>query len=209
MPPFCAASNHTLYIYMEDDLELTWSALKAWAHDESLLAPLGFHRGFVRVESAQWDGNLMAFDQMNRVSVSAEDSGTLSVAASNSAEFSHLSGNATAHFVHLSVSYMAMWLAMHDQVGEWLLSPEWGIAGEALRAQIREEAAWNLYTIASKEFEPRKRGFERSLVVPYNPYTSKVAHSAMLPHLSNNYCAKSAASEGVFCTIRFDDVLVE
>ena len=195
---------------MEDDLQLTWSALEAWAYDESLLAPLGFHRGFVRMEHAQWDGRMMAFDQTRTISVSSDDSAVLHIAASRAAESSYLSGNATAHFVHLGNSYMAMWMATHHQFADWLLSPEWGIEGKASVEHIREEAAWNLYTIGSKDFKPGKNGFESSLVVPYNPLTSKLAYIGMLPHLSNNYCARSAAAKEAghqFCKIPFDDVL--
>lgn len=53
----------------------------------------------------------MAFDQTRKISVSSDDSAVLSIAASGAAEFSHLSGNATAHFVHLANSCMAVWLA--------------------------------------------------------------------------------------------------
>ena len=54
---------------MEDDVGLSWPALEAWAYDESLLAPMGLHRGFVRVQPAQWDGSLIANDQVYTTSL--------------------------------------------------------------------------------------------------------------------------------------------
>ena len=195
---------------MEDDLQLTWAALQAWAHDESLLAPRGFHRGFVRVEHAQWDGAIMAFDQERTVSISASNCGVLQIAASGEHEYTHFSGNTTAHFVHLDNSYMAMWLATRQQVAEWLPAPEWSSDTNGLTGGIREDAAWNLYNIESRQFKKGKDGFQRSLVVPYDPNTYTIAHIAMLPHLSNNYCNReSAAAEAtqLFCRIRFEDLL--
>ena len=63
------AGRHTLFMYIEDDSGLSWPALKAWARDESLLKPLGLHRGFVRVQPSQWDGKLIANDQLGPVSL--------------------------------------------------------------------------------------------------------------------------------------------
>ena len=193
---------------MEDDLELTWSALQAWAHDEHLLAPLGFHRGFVRVELAQWDGNIMALDQTVPLSIVSEDSPVLSVEAPMPGQSIHLSGNATASFVRLQNSYMAMWLASRSQVAEWFQAPEWSAKLNGQNGLIREDAAWNLYTVERNLFQKEKHG--RSLVVPYDPSTARIADVAMLPHISNNYCNRESADAEAphpFCRVRFADVL--
>ena len=111
----CAAANYTLFVYMEDDLELTWAALQAWALDESLLAPLGYHRGFVRTEVAQWDGSIMAPDQVKHTSLSRKPSPVLSIAAPTATGLTHPSKNA-ADFVHIHSTYMAMWLGSRNQL---------------------------------------------------------------------------------------------
>lgn len=205
---FVADKNHTLFVYMEDDLELTWPALQAWAYDESLLAPRGFHRGFVRVEVAQWDGKMMAFDQTERLSVASDDSPIMAFAAEVPAEHTHLSGNTTASFVRLQSSYMAMWLASRSQLAEWFRAPQWSAALNGHHDMIREDAAWNLYTIKRNHFRRQKHKY--SLLVPYDPSTATVAKIAMLPHLSNTYCSREAHDAEVshpFCKIRFEDII--
>ena len=167
-----AGRNHTLFVYMEDDLELTWSALEAWAYDESLLAPMGFHRGFVRVETAQWNGDIMALDQTEPVSVTLDDSRVLSIAISVPAEHVHISGDMTANFVRLQSSYMAMWLGSHSQVAEWFQAPEWNARLNGHGGLIREDAARNLYTIDNNQF--RRKEHESSLMVPFSPRTVTV-----------------------------------
>ena len=50
---------------------LSWPALEAWAHDETLLVPMGLHRGFVCVQPSQWDGTLITMDQLTNTSLGA------------------------------------------------------------------------------------------------------------------------------------------
>ena len=208
-----AAANYALFVYMEDDLHLTWPALQAWAYDEGLLAPLGFHRGFVRTEVAHWDGHIMAFEQPNTVSIPSsgqfdDDNSVLRVASPMQAEHIHLSGNAMAQFVRLHDSYMAMWLGSRTQVAEWLQAPEWSARLNRHGGLIREDAAWNLYTVERGRFKKEKHKY--SLLVPYAPRTATIAKIATLPHLSNIYCSRETADAEAphsWCRIRFKDVL--
>ena len=95
-------------------MELTWPALRAWAADESL---------FVCVETAQWDGRLIANDQLHNVSLSTAGA-DVSIAPSL-----HGDAHGTAsHFVHLASSYQAMWVASRMQLALWMRGPEWGAA---------------------------------------------------------------------------------
>ena len=193
---------------MEDDLELTWSALEAWAYDENLLAPRGFHRGFVRVEVAQWDGKMMAIDQIEQLSVTPDDSPIMAFAAEVPTEHMHLSGNTSASFVRPQSSYMAMWLASRSQLAEWFEAPQWSAKLNGHDGMIREDAAWNLYTVKRNHFRRQKHKY--SLLVPYDPGTATVTEIAMLPHLSNNYCSREAHDAEVshpFCRIRFEDMI--
>lgn len=207
---YVAAGDHSLFIYMEDDLELTWPALQAWAHDESILAPLGYHRGFVRVEFGQTDGRLMTVDQPSPTQVGHDSAATLNVSLWSGREQMHHTGNITAHFVHLTTSYMAMWLASRQQLSEWLLTPQWSVTnGDGYPLMIRETAAWSLYHIKNDEFHKGKRDFKQTLVVPFDPHTSRIANIAKLQHLSNNYCMIEEPPEGAACTIAFDDVLTK
>ena len=97
------------------------------AQDEETLAPLGFHRGFVRTEIAQWSGEVMAFDQVDHVSVGSENSPVLGISRGHSSQAmkQELPGNNTLHFVQLETAYMAMWLASRQQLAAWIKTEEW------------------------------------------------------------------------------------
>ena len=84
--PFACADDHSLFINMEYDLKLTWPALEAWAHDETLLMPMGLHRGFVRVQPSQWDGSLITMDQLNNTSLSSGNAISIPYASRHSNE---------------------------------------------------------------------------------------------------------------------------
>lgn len=43
-------ANYTAFIFLENDLVLTWDALVAWAQDTALLEPYGLKRSFFRTE---------------------------------------------------------------------------------------------------------------------------------------------------------------
>lgn len=215
----CAAENtlytrHTLFIHMEDDLFLRWGALKAWARDEALLAPLGFHRGLIRTEYAHWDGALMAFDQAAHTDVSSDDSAVLSVATLTSSNSSQAPRpSVMAHFVSLNNSYSGgIWLASRHQVEEWMHNSRFlGPDFEAGEEMSREDAAWNLYKIEGKQFQKGRSGTLSSLVVPYDPHTLQIPMDATVEHITNNYCSDQPpayGAQGLFSKIRFEDVLV-
>ena len=200
---------------MEADLELQWPALQAWARDEEILAPLGFHRGFVRTESAQWSGEVMAFDQVDHVNVGSQDSPVLSISRGHSRELvkQDLFKNHTTSYVQLETAYMAMWLASRQQLASWMQTQEWAPDLDTLNQRLlREEAAFNVYRIDEKGLK-RETHFKSSLVVPYNPHTLTIPDIATLPHLSNNYCDSDGSQQDVlvaahaFCTIALRDVL--
>ena len=190
-------------------MELTWPALRAWAADESLLAPIGLHRGFVRVETAQWDGQLVANDQLHNVS--------LSMAGANVRIVPSLHGDAhgtASHFVHLASSYQAMWVGSRKQLTAWMRGPEWSAAQNGYNDNpIREGAAHNLYSLKTDKFQRQGlHGILSSLVVPYDPAARRVLPIAAIVHLDTKEsdCSLDAPRPAgtTFCTIYFDDLLV-
>ena len=195
---------------MEDDLLLTWRALHAWAEDEVALAPLGLHRGLVRVETSQWDGQLMAFDQRLPTPIQSPGARVISLDAAHHAPLAHGTKRKRKFFVQLQNPYMAMWLASRDQLGHWMAAPEWGYLPETMSDLIREEAAWSVYLIESAEYKRGVNGFQRSLVWPYDPVAMKLDHIAEVIHIPNNKCKgplPAKRGSGAPCTISFDDVL--
>ena len=198
-----------MFIYAEDDVELTWPALRAWAADESLLAPVGLHRGFVRVETAQWDGRLIANDQLHNVSLSMAGA-DVSIAPSLHGD----AHGAAGHFVHLASSYQAMWVASRMQLALWMRGPEWSAAQDGYTDNpSREDAAHNLYSLKTDHFQRQGlRGILSSLVVPYDPVARRVLPVAGIAHLDTKEsdCSLEAPRPAgtAHCTIYFDDLLV-
>ena len=58
-------------MYLEHDMLVTWDALLAWAADNALLEPLGFQRGFYRVEDDGRSGRLGLTDQIEPLNINA------------------------------------------------------------------------------------------------------------------------------------------
>lgn len=46
-----------MFMYIEDDTDVTWPALLSWAADTKVLEPLGFLRHFWRTEISNFTGN--------------------------------------------------------------------------------------------------------------------------------------------------------
>jgi hypothetical protein len=196
---------------MEDDLLLTWQAMQAWAEDEVALAPLGFHRGFVRVEISQWDGRLMAFEQREPTHVKSPGARVISLEVSHHAPLALNASRARTDYVQLQNPYMAMWLASREQLAEWMGAPEWGYLPQTMAGLVREEAAWSVYLVEQSEFKKGKNGFSRSLVWPYDPVTMKLDRIAEVFHIPNNKCKGPSPPQrgsGDPCTIPFDEVLI-
>ena len=189
-------------MYMEDDTQVLWPSLKAWARDEELLAPFGLHRGFVRVETGQWSGMLVANDQLGSVQL---PSNTFNVSTGTPDKTSH-------HFVHLNNSYMAMWLATRDQLQQWLKSAQWALnEADVSGGMIREAAAWNLYSVMpSRSVANYSTRIPTTLMVPYNPVTSRVMPIAMIRHLDTkeSACSSETAPPAGFCSVSIENLLV-
>lgn len=67
---------------------VSWPALLAWAADNALLEPLGFQRGFYRVEDDARTGQLGLTDQIEPLNLSAWNE-TLAVKPSGFPEAGH------------------------------------------------------------------------------------------------------------------------
>ena len=173
--------NHTLFIYMEADLELQWPALQAWAQDEEILAPLGFHRGFVRTEISQWSGEIMAFDQTEHTIVGLEGSPALATRSVHSSGRPQKGAPATQsnHVVQLKNAYMAMWLASRQQLAACMMAPEWAPDLNTFKQRLPcEEAAFNLYR--TKESSWNRGGHSRVAYLFHTIHT--LLQSKTLPH---------------------------
>ena len=163
----------------------------------------------MRVETAQWDGQLVANDQLHNVS--------LSMAGANVRIVPSLHGDShgtASHFVHLASSYQAMWVGSRKQLTAWMRGPEWSAAQNGYNDNpIREGAAHNLYSLKTDNFQRQGlHGILSSLVVPYDPAARRVLPIAAIVHLDTKKsdCSLEAPRPAgtTFCTIYFDDLLV-
>lgn len=57
--------SYDYVMYTEDDIEVSWETLQAWRDDSLLLYPLGYLRGFTRIEKAD-DGDFFYTDYFKR-----------------------------------------------------------------------------------------------------------------------------------------------
>lgn len=69
-------------MYIEHDMNVPWSALLGWADDMPILEPLGFQRGFYRVEPSEQTGLPGLTDQISRININKYDL-KLNVSTSN------------------------------------------------------------------------------------------------------------------------------
>lgn len=63
-------AGYSMFMYLEDDTDVPWVAIKSWALDSAVLEPLGFMRGLVRTEFHPNDGVTALLDVVQPLNVS-------------------------------------------------------------------------------------------------------------------------------------------
>ena len=144
-------AGYTAFMYIEADMLVSWESLLAWAADNALLEPLGFQRGFYRVEVDPRNGLLGMCDQIKPFNITewpetltlpaSPESGTLEARPSHGACFAMhrwpppqaAADQATCaftqerHFVRLPAPYCAVWIASRARLHSFSLSPQWAM----------------------------------------------------------------------------------
>ena len=173
-------------MYLEDDLQVFWQAMEAWAKATPALSAHGFLYGFFRTEVNPETGQLMVQDVRERVNVTGYNR-TLHIPQVGS-------------FLQLSNPYFGFWVATREQLLRFMGSGLW-----------EKEAA---LTTNASHFGPLERanfliqvidipfGFRSRSVVPFDPITRKLSLIAAVPHLRNNY-----ANSHQFSIVPVDDLL--
>lgn len=69
----CFDAVYTSFMYLEHDMSVPWTALLGWAEDFPILEPLGFQRGFYRVEPSEQTGLPGLTDQISRININKYD----------------------------------------------------------------------------------------------------------------------------------------
>ncbi|KAK9838814.1 hypothetical protein WJX74_003824 [Apatococcus lobatus] len=110
-----ATGQYTAFIYLEDDMRLTWDSLISWATDQAVLEPLGFQRQFYRTEIAPWDGKQWLFDALQHVHLATYER-KLDVGVQTRAH---------QHYIQLPEPYSAVFVASPTLLARFIKSPFW------------------------------------------------------------------------------------
>jgi hypothetical protein len=166
---------YTHFIYVEDDILLSYYNLLYYIRYRELLKPHGVIPSFQRIEYNSIDNRLYLSDQ---IGVSAERT---RISSFNSRKRVDLDGYA---FVNLDFPYNAMFILDRDLAIEYVHSqsfdrvtsrpvqPEWSIAARAAMGLC---------------FENPPPGFKNRYVSPVNPKTLIMPHWSWVYHVANNY----------------------
>lgn len=112
---FASTINYTAFVFLEDDLFVTWDALLKWEEDVQILHPHNFTRTFFRYEISPQDGRPYSLDYVgkgtHRVKTFFQDG-----PGSNAKIFVQAGGEA---------SYSGMFVATRKQLSRFISSPFW------------------------------------------------------------------------------------
>ena len=158
-------------MYMEDDTQVPWRAMKAWARATPALAVLNLTYGFYRTEVSPKNGELVMMDWGFRVNVS--EAHTLHV-------------NGCGDFVELPEPYFGMWLASDAQLREFMAHPFWD-KQTALAFEQPHGGGYPEKTNWMFQYVNVPAGYRTRSVVQYNPKTRALEPRARIVHLRNGY----------------------
>jgi hypothetical protein len=154
-------NDYDYFMYLEDDIWVPFKALQRWRLDSHLLYPLGYTRGFLRVEKSK-NGTLVCVDQYKRAKIR-------SLVCIKGSLF---------YFPH--VPYQAFWICDHQQMIRFINSTAW--QNDKSDWCIRERAASGMTLLLRKNHKNQKH----NLLIPLNEY-DKISEDALVFHLPNNY----------------------
>ena len=224
------SSRYTAFVYPEDDIKLTVSALRAWDVDEGLLhssgaSDAGFHRGFFRYEvSAKGDRYILDERRTRRwnsrscVTVGRECRVGATYCASH--PFVRVQGKL---FVALHNAYFAATVATKAHIAAFVKTRGWNLKRYKTYA-VREFAACGIHyyddfasgnlSPLSGWWSPKGRQDARRILVPvrfvdrgggWGGFT--LLASAGLHHLSNRYVGLTKKESQFFSSLRENETL--
>ena len=174
------STRYTAYMYMEDDTQVPWRAMLAWARATPALATLNLTCGFYRSEVSPKTGELVMMDFMFRVNVSQ-------------ANTVHIEG--LGDFLELVEPYFGMWLASHAQLREFMAHPFWD-KKTALAYPHPHNGGYPEKTNWMFQYLNVPSGFKTRSVVQYNPETRMLEPRARIIHLRNGYSVQDGIPLG-------------
>ena len=164
-------AHYTAYVYMEDDTQVPWRAMKAWARGTQALEPLNLTYGFYRTEVSPNTGELVMMDLIVTVNVSL-------------AHTVHVPGHGA--FVELPQPYFGMWLATHAQLKQFMRQPIWR-KEVALTAPTPHGGGYPERSTWMFQYVDVPIGYSTRSVVRYDAKNIMLAPAARIVHLRNGY----------------------
>jgi len=128
--------NYTSFLFLEDDMVVTWEALVAWAKDTEILEPYRLKRSFFRAEIRSDSGKTMYQDFQKK----NHEFGVRYVLIPSST-----GNNSSRRFVQLKpITYSAMFIASRAQLGRYMKANEWSQAtsNQCCTPGGKEYASW-------------------------------------------------------------------
>ncbi|KAK9818872.1 hypothetical protein WJX74_004902 [Apatococcus lobatus] len=194
--------EYTAFIYLEDDMRLTWKCITSWAIDQEVLDPMNFQRQFFRTEIAPWNGKEQLSDALQHVYLPTYGR-TLDIGKQKKAH---------QHYIQLPDPYSAVFAATSKLMARFMQSQYW----------TQRIGAWPSREMAANGImfvDPPER-FWVAAVVPFFPDKQLLSHEAAIQHLSNRYCGKRAHKQGFhdqappiettgFCVMDFEDFFTQ
>ena len=169
--PLSGSAHYTTYVYMEDDTQVPWRAMKAWARATPALELVNLTYGFYRTEVSPLTGELVMMDLIVTVNISQ-------------AHTLHIQGYGA--FVELPQPYFGMWLATHAQLKHFMEHPTWK-KEVALTANTPHGGGYPERTTWMIQYVNVPKGFLTRSVIRYNVKTTTLAPEARIVHLRNGY----------------------
>ena len=111
---FTSSDNYSVFVFLEDDLFVSWEALLKWAQDSKILNRHGFRRSFFRFEINPKDGHAWTLDYIGE--------GSLKKLAFPDAN------NITRYYVQaegFGGTYCGIFVATIDQLSRFISSEFW------------------------------------------------------------------------------------
>ena len=166
-----ACRKHAIHglLYMEDDTQVPWRAMVAWARSMPALALFNLTYGFYRTEMSPKTGELVMMDLEVKTNLSAAN--TLHI-------------NGLGDFVELNEPYFGKWLASDEQLRDFMAHPYWD-KQTALAFKHPHGGGYMEKTNWMSQYVPA--GFKSRSVVQYNPKTRMLDPRARIAHLRNGY----------------------
>ena len=158
-------------MYMEDDTQVPWRAMVAWARATPALTALNLTYGFYRTEVSPHTGELVMLDFSAKINISA-------------AHTLHVWG--VGDFVELPEPFMGMWLASEAQLREFMAHPFWDKA-TALAAFVPHGGGYPERTNWMFQYVNVPAGFRTRSVVQYDSRARVLEPRARIGHLRNGY----------------------